>query len=249
AYTPGNAGKSRGSEVLRDDDGLPVVDESVAIMTVPEWRALVRRLDDRDSAQSRPRALKSKTSALLSGLVWCGHCDVRMYRGTSSGRPAYSCPRCHQTASNLDRYVVDEFLRVNGDAQRLTQVEEVQEGGAAVLPEIEHRLAELGEQLRRTDDDDEADRLAEQMANLRRVRREARAKAPVVRLVERGTTETYAAAWTAAGDDVQARRAVLNDALARVTVRKGKVGRYFDLSRLSYEWRRGAGPWEPPEGP
>ena len=64
---------------------------------------MVARLDDRDSAQARPRAVKGTTSSLLSGLVWCGEHDepVRMHRGTTQGRPGYKCPECHHTITGF----------------------------------------------------------------------------------------------------------------------------------------------------
>ena len=107
---PGNRSKKRGAEVLRGDDGLPVARPELAIMSVAEWRAMVSRLDDRDSAQSRPRAACATTSSLLSGLVWCADCDQRMHRGTVQGRPGYSCPTCHQAMTNFEPLVVEEFL-------------------------------------------------------------------------------------------------------------------------------------------
>lgn len=245
AHNPGNDGKRRGAEVLRDADGLPVVDESVAIMPVHEWRAMVRQMDDRDSAQRRPRALRAKTSGLLSGLVWCGECDVRMHRGTTQGRPSYTCPKCYQTVSRLDGPVVQRFLQEKGDWDRWPLVEEVHE--APVLPEIEHRLAELTAQLQETDDDDEADRLQEDIARLRRRRREARTAAPVVTLVQSGPVQTYAQAWAAAGDDVQAQRAVLGDGLERVQVRRGRRGGHgVDPARLTFTWTpEGGQAWAP----
>lgn len=87
-FNPGNGTKARGTEVLRGEDGLPVALEDVAIKEVHEWRALVKALDERDSRQTMPRAMRAKTSGLLSGLVFCGeHLDeddngTRMHRGT-----------------------------------------------------------------------------------------------------------------------------------------------------------------------
>jgi site-specific DNA recombinase len=242
AFNPGNATKQRGTEVLRDVDGLPVVDESVAVLSVPEWRALVKKLDERDSAQSKPRAMRAKTSGLLSGLVYCGEHDgeaVRMHRGTVQGRPGYYCPSCHMAVSNFEDAVVEEFLRQRGGEFRLSLIEEVHEGGAAMLPEIEHRLAELGTQLQATDDDDEADRLTDQIAGLRKLRREARAKAPQVTYRELSGTQTFGEDWAQA-ETVEARRAVLDDALARLWVRRGRPGRRTDaqlLARLTFDWR------------
>jgi len=239
---PGNTTKVRGTEVLRDADGLPVVDESVAVMSASDWRAMVRSLDERDTAQSLPRAMKAKTSALLSGLVWCGeHLDdqgngTRMHRGTAQGRPGYSCPVCHQTITNFEDVVIAEFLRMKGERVRWSVVEEVHEGGAAMLPEIEHRLAELGAQLQATDDDAEADRLTEQIANLRRIRREARAQAPQVVLRERNPVGWFAEAWAAA-DTTDERRAVLDDAMERIWVCRGRAGRGVDPTRLVIDWK------------
>ncbi|WP_084776573.1 MULTISPECIES: recombinase zinc beta ribbon domain-containing protein [Micrococcus] len=142
-YNPGNSHKERGSDVLRDEHGLPVVDPTVAVMTPSEWWAMVAALDSNDSPRAKPHALRSKTSALLSGLVWCGACDARMHRGTSNGRESYSCPRCHQTISRIQDYVVEQFLWAKGEHVRWTPVREVYESGAAVLPEIEARLDEL----------------------------------------------------------------------------------------------------------
>lgn len=239
-FNPGNETKVRGAEVLRDEHGLPVVDESLAIMPAAEWRALVKALDERDSAQSLPRASRSTTSALLSGLVWCGEHDepVRMHRGTTQGRPGYSCPACHQTITNFEDVVVAEFLRAKGEWVRWSRVEEVYEGGAAVLPELEHRLAELGTALQATDDDAEADRLAGEMANLRQLRRSARAEAP--RVTHRWLpTQHFGEDWAEA-TTVEERRAVLDDAMRRITVRRGRRGRPTHesvMTRLTFDWK------------
>lgn len=240
-YNPGNTTKRRGEDVLRDADGLPVVDESVGIMSPSEWRTLVHQLDARDSGRAKPRAMRSKTSALLSGLVLCGHCDddgepVRMHRGTINKRPGYSCPRCHQSASNFEDHVVAEFLRMKGERVRWSVVEEVHEGGAAMLPEIEHALTELTDRLQATDDDDEAAELTGQIANLRGMRREARRKAPqVVYRPVRGT-RMFGEDWAQA-ETVEDRRAILDDALQSVTVRRGRVGRGLDTSRFTFDWK------------
>ena len=250
---PGNTSKERGQEVVRGSDGLPIVDESISIMTPPDWRAMVKALDERDSPQACPRALRSKTSALLSGLVVCGECSdkrgeaVRMHRGTTQGRESYSCPKCHQTLSKFQDYVVETVLEQKGDWPRWSVVETVYEGGAAVLPEIEHRLSELGDQLQATDNDDEADEIAEQMSNLRRMRREARATQPTVEYRPVRSGATFAQDWAAASD-VQAQREVLDDALEAVYVRRGRTGRGLDTSRLAFAWKHPdeLGPWVEP---
>ena len=255
AYNPGNKTKERGGDVVRGDDGLPVVYEDVAILPVAEWRAMVKALDERDSAQARPRALRSKTSALLSGLVWCNDTEkhpepVRMHRGTTQSRPGYSCPRCHQVISGqtFEPYVIEEFLRQKGEHVRWTPVREVHEGGAALLPEIEHRLDELNAAIRATKDRDERARLREQEGALLDLRDEKQREAPTVQLRwdEAGFFDEE---WERAGDDVAARRAVLDDALERVLVCRGRAGRGLDTSRLTFVWRLPdqTGPVETPD--
>lgn len=242
AHNPGNKTKDRGCEVVRGKDGLPVVDEAVAILPAGEWRALVRKLDERDSGQSRPVALRARTSGLLSGLVWCGeHVETRMHRGTRQGREGYACPVCYQVITNFESVVVDEFLRQKGERVRWSVVEEVHEGGAALLPEIENRLAELTAQLQATDDDTEADALSEQIGNMRAMRREARARAPRVELRSvRDPIETFGDDWAAAGT-VEEQRAVLDDAIGRIWVLRGGTGRRTPegvLARLVFEWKQ-----------
>lgn len=250
AYNPGNKTKERGDDVVRDEHGLPVVDESVAVMSVADWRAMVQALDERDSAQSRPRALRSKTSALLSGLMWCGEHDepVRMHRGTTQGRPSYSCPRCYQVISRVEDYVIQQFLWAKGERVRWSVVEEVEEGGTALLPEIEQRLDELDTAIRSTKDRDERRRLQDEQSALLDLREEKRLQAPrrVLRPVRK--TKTYGEDWAAAADLAE-QRAVLDDALERIVVRRGRTGRGLDTSRLTFTWKfpEEVGPAEAPD--
>ncbi|WP_256939388.1 recombinase family protein [Arthrobacter sp. BF1] len=243
AYNPGNTTGVRGEDVLRDTEtGLPVVDESVAIMPVSEWRGMVKNLDERDSAQAIPRALKATTSPLLSGLIRCGVCrtaegdSVRMHRGTVQGRHGYSCPKCHQTISKMEDFIISEFLRMKGERLRWSVVEEVHEGGAALLPEIEQRLSELSVQLQATDDDDEAERLTVQMSSLRQLRRDSRSKNPVREWRAVRGEQTFGEDWADAVDH-EDRRAVLDDALESIEVVRGRVGRGLDTSRLTFNWK------------
>lgn len=116
--------------------------------------------------------------------------------------------------------MVEEFLSQKGEQVRWRVVEEVHEGGAAMLSEIERALAELSAALMETDDDEEADRLTAKIAALRRVRRHARAETPTVSDRWEGTDRTFAEDWYAA-ENVEERRAVLDDALTSVTVFRG----------------------------
>lgn len=231
--------KARGTNVLRDGDGLPVVDDSVAILSVADWRGLVAKLDDNDSAQSKPRALRSKTSALLSGLLWCGHCETRMHRCTVNGRPGYTCPSCSQTISNFEPLVVGEFLRQKGERVRWTRVEQVHEGGAALLPEIEHRLDELDRLIRQATDREARRKLQDEQGNLLDLRAAKREEAPNVSL-RYDDAGWFSDAWASAGEDVEAQRAVLDDAMERIWVRRGGTGRRTPaqvLARLTFDWK------------
>lgn len=262
AFNPGNESKVRGLDLLRGADGLPVVGGS-GIMTGEEWRSMVKALDERDSAQSLPRALRAKTSPLLSGLMWCALCDTRMHRGTLQGRHGYYCPTCQQAISNFEPVVVGEFLRQKGEHVRWSVVEDVAEGGEAMLPEIEQRLDELVLAIRQAKDRTEREELQAQMGNLLDLRDEKRAEAPVVvqrfvRHTHRGTvveaaedTGFFAEDWAAA-ETPQDQRDVLDDAITRIWVKRGRRGRSTAasvLERLRFDWKMPAdlGPLEQPD--
>lgn len=101
-----------------------------------------------------------------------------MHRGTTQGRESCSCPRCHQTISRIQDYVVEQFLWAKGEHVRGTPVREVYESEAAVLPEIEARLDELDIAIRNAADRDARCRLQEQQDALLDLRDEKRAEAP-----------------------------------------------------------------------
>lgn len=257
--TPDNSGnltKVRGPNVRRDEKagGLEIVDESIAIMTPGRWRAMLKLLDERDSPQSRPRAMKAKTSGLLSGLLFCAEDGHRMWRGTTQGREGYKCPVCQQTITNFERVVIDHFLAQKGDWTdpiREFIVDEVYEGGAARIPAIENRMEEIAAALQETDDEGEADELYSQMAWLRTERKKARAQPENVKEVLRyPDVGTYRERWAEATDDME-RRAVLDDALSGIVVQRGGMGRQTPakiLSRLWFVWKLG-GPQDNHVGP
>lgn len=244
-FNPGNKSKSRGAELLRDESGLPVVDPDVAIMSLTEWRSMVATLDNRDSPQSRPRATKAQTSALLAGLVYCGdprHQEApKMWRGTVQGREGYSCPECHQTISNFEDVLIDHFLEQKGDWPRWSKTTEVYESGAQVLPEIEHRLTELDDLIREAGSREARDALRQEQDNLLDLRDQKRAEPGRVVEVWNEGDGYFSELWAAAGVDVAARRAVLQDALERLVVRRGRPGRRTAaqvLERLQITWKR-----------
>lgn len=245
-YNPGNKTRSRGDGVLRDADGLPVVNADLAVMPLDDWQRMVRQLDNRTSPQARPRAARATTSGLLSGLLWCDHHDdaVRMHRGTVQGRPGYYCPQCHQAVSAFEDTLVAHLLEEapDRDFKRLVIVAATD---PTELARVEHRLAEVSTQLRATDDDAEEDRLLGLLRDLKRRRTTLRTTRPTERLEEVGG-ETVAADYSAATTDRE-RRAALDTAVDRVLVRRGKPGRRTTaqlLARFTVVWR-----WDTPSPP
>lgn len=249
-FNPGNSGKTRGDDVLRDADGLPVVDERLALMSVADWRRMLAMLDEENRPQRRPRALKSSTSALLSGLVVCAEHDepVRMWRGTTQGRPSYRCPDCAQTISGLDDLVIEEFLAAKGDRLRWRRVEVITEGGAAALPEIDRRLDELAGLIRVSKGAERTALLGQQAALLDR-RDEAEGEPATVEYVYDGGDQSFGQDWAEAAD-VVAQRAILDDGLSAVLVRRGGTGRRTReqmLDRLTFQWIGQTGPEPVPD--
>jgi DNA invertase Pin-like site-specific DNA recombinase len=120
--TPRNPGRGRNAKnvdpfaVVRNEDGIPVVNESLAVITTNEFTELQRILNSRESPQVRKQRDKETTSPLLSRVARCDACDVYMCRGTNQRRPVIYCPRCKQTLSRttLDPYLVERLLTERG---------------------------------------------------------------------------------------------------------------------------------------
>jgi len=240
---PGHTSPGRGPEVLRDRDGLPIVNDALAVLPLGQWRALQERLKPTpDGGRKQPRAMHRVTSGLLSGLVFCAEHDelVRMYRGTAGAQnlPAYQCPECYHTMTNVDDLVVPRFLERMGDQIRLRALQEVVEGGTVQLREASVRLAELGAEIVNASTDRAAEIVAE-MTRLKAVQEEAKDQPAEVRYVPvDGPDRTYADDWAEATDDEQ-RRALMGQALDRVVIRRGRRGQWTEaarLARMTFEW-------------
>ncbi|SDC13762.1 Recombinase [Nocardioides lianchengensis] len=88
----------RGDDVVRGPDGLPRLEEALAVVTPAERRQFLALLDDMTDPRRKPRP-SAVTTPLLAGLAVCDGCERTMTRGTTSGRASLSCPSCHQTVS------------------------------------------------------------------------------------------------------------------------------------------------------
>jgi len=120
--TPHNPGRAKSAKrvnpfaVVRDENGDPIINESLAIISAEEFAALQHMLDSRTSPQARKRSERQSTSPFLSRVARCDECDVYMCRGTNQGRPVLYCPRCRQTMSRgaLDPYLTQRLLKERG---------------------------------------------------------------------------------------------------------------------------------------
>lgn len=232
-------------EVVRDAVGLPVIDEDLAIISLGQWYELQQILAT-PSAQKRPLASKRKTSALLSGLVFCGdprHDEpVRMYRKTTArGSAGYTCPGCRQQISSFGHLVVGAFFDKVRHAARYalpefveqtdTRETAVREAAARVKTLTDHYVASVG---------DEAARALAQLQQAK-ADQEAALALPVGRqLVEAvDWPESPEEEFAAAEDDLQ-RQKVLRTFLDRLVVHRGRPGVKTDeskLERIEWVWR------------
>ena len=118
-YNPGRGRKASKVDpfaVVRDAAGDPVVDESLAVITLAEFTALQAMLESRTCPQALKRCDREPTSPLLSRMARCDDCGVYMCRGTNQHKPVLYCPSCRQTMSRtaLDPYLVERLLTERG---------------------------------------------------------------------------------------------------------------------------------------
>jgi site-specific DNA recombinase len=231
-FNPGHSKHSRGTEVLRDAAGLPVVDRSIAVLAPSERRRLLALLDGRDNPQSRPRASREATSPMLSGLVSCGVCSTPMHRGSTQGRPSLSCPKCHQTISRnqLDGFILDRLREERGGVE-IIEWTLSDSADPHLLEEVEEAVTETTAAMGRDDADVPA--LLARLANLKDTRAELRS-VPADHHWH-GTGRSVSEALDEAQDDL-ARRDVLAGQVQSISIVRGKTGRYLDPARVIIEW-------------
>jgi site-specific DNA recombinase len=119
SHNPGRARSAKRVDpfaVIRDEHGVPVVNESLAVITTDEFTMLQQILDSRTSPQARKRRDRESTSPFLSRVARCDDCDVYMCRGTNQKRPVIYCPTCRQTLGRtaLDPYLMERLLDERG---------------------------------------------------------------------------------------------------------------------------------------
>lgn len=219
--------------VLRDGTGMPVIDESVAVLTPAEHRQVIAMLDTRNSPQALPRASKKSTSPLLSGLVECGECRQIMHRGTAQGRPSLSCPRCHQTISRLEDHIVERLIKERGEELAIELIP-VPTDEVESLANVEAAISDISTLLTRDEADTAA--LIARLDELKRMRSNARTAHPSVNFPRfRVLVETVREAWEGSETDTD-RRKVLQGQIKSLRIVRGRVGRGLDPNRVKIEW-------------
>lgn len=228
-HNPGNSGKERGAEVLRGTDGMPVVREDLAVLSVEQYRHLQSRL-----ASKQPQ--KASTESYLAGLVWCGDCDRKMYRNakTVGGKKVrvFQCQGksgCGQQVTNLEGIVEERFLREFGHRVYITLRAEPTDYD---LTEINNQINETMTRMQEEDADVMA--LAERLQTLKDLRRSI----PEPTYVPQDSEGTSAEQWA------EDPRTALLFRFEGVRLAKGGKGRKFDQSRLSWMERD----WKEQEG-
>lgn len=225
-------------DLLRDRDGLPVVDESVAILTTQERRRLIATLDEAKRPGTRQRG--GTEPALLYGLIRCASCRGLMYRATAAGK--YRQYRCQQKGcpkpvgiarDAVEEHVVAVVMTKVGDRLATTPVEVVTEDNAPLLGDIEAAIRDTIEAMAL--DGADVDALAGRLVPLKEARASARGRVATRRQF-RVSGETLKQKWRRTSD-VEARRQLLLGWLEAVYISGGGGrGRAFDPSRVDPRW-------------
>ena len=226
-HNPGNGRKERGSEVLRGENGMPVVREDIAVMSVGDWRKMQELL-------TAERPYQTKTDSYLSGVVWCGECDRKMYRNSKmhNGKKVrvFQCQRpggCGQQVTNLEGIVQERFLSEFATARFMRQVRTY--GPDVVdVSEVTRQIQETAARMTEPGADFKA--LGERMQALH----EYRDSIPEVEYGWEVSDHTSGEEW--AVDP----RAALLERFEGVRLVKGGKGRNFDQARLSFIERKAA---------
>lgn len=225
--------------VLRDDDGVAVVDESISIIGTDERRRLLGVLDAAKLPGSRPRG--DVEPILLDGLARCAACGSLLHRATAAKTyPAYRCGNrlcdepVHVLRAPLEAAVEEQFLEAKGADFAVNLTEVISESGDR-LGDIEEALHRAAAEL--VADDADEDEINARIRGLKVRRDEARALSEGPAAISwTYDTRTNSEAWFAAAN-VEDRNRVLRGALKGVSVRPaGKRGQRFDKTRIECDW-------------
>ncbi|PFG44149.1 DNA invertase Pin-like site-specific DNA recombinase [Isoptericola jiangsuensis] len=229
-------------DVLRGSNGLPVVDESIAIMTPAERRAMLATMDSAKRPGARTHG--NAEPALLYGLARCDGCGSLLHRASSSG--GYTTYRCSDAGKRcptrvsisrpaLEEHVVAEVIRVAGELP-VTFAEVTAREEPSQRAEVEAAITDTLTALGQVDDLEQEEQLNARLRRLKAARREARSKPDHAEVTLHETGETFAEVLDRV-KDVEERRRILGAAISTVTVRPPlRRSNKFDPDRVTIEW-------------
>ena len=106
--------------VLTDEDGVPIQDKKLAIISLAKWKKMEAAQDKRAKYRNRGNHYDR---LMLSGLVYCGACGRRCTRATTTVKGKkyanYSCTadartlcdaRGHISANKLEPFVIEKLM-------------------------------------------------------------------------------------------------------------------------------------------
>jgi DNA invertase Pin-like site-specific DNA recombinase len=233
SFNPGNKQRTRGDRVLTGDDGLPVRDEDLAVISIQDWMRLVQALDHKTAPSARKRSDRATTSPLWSRLVTCGECQKTMHRGRSARGDRLHCPECFQSISctQLLPHVAERLLTEIGD--RFGLVQDAALPDPTALSQTELAIRQTTDQMNQPGAD--LDSLMVGLKDLSRRREALRTAVAAPRWNRLG--QSVRTRWQNAKTDLE-RRAVLADEIEVFKIVRGsRGGRKLDTSRVVLRWR------------
>ena len=232
-------------DMVRTEDGLRRVSLDTTIIEPDEWRRVVAAIEARTKGNARH--LRHADRPLLDGIAVCVNCGGLLRRASTRGYLNYACgnaanSRCSHpstiAAPSLDKYVISEFLAALGDIPRL-RPEQIDDGSSsAQLIEVRAEILDTAAEFATAPPSRLGD-LAQRMTALRDTEARLLAdmeEAPVYALVPTGMT--WAQTWASVGDDVVARRALLDECIAHVVVHRpaSRAHRGTAADRVKVAW-------------
>ena len=241
-------------DVRRDTHGEPIVADD-GIITVAQYHTILHAITHKAHHSAMRAASRRPTSPLLALLATCSSCELAMYRHLSAGKPALYCRGCGQVVTRLPLadYVIRRLLTERGSRRlyRRTLVVPDDPAASLKLASIDHalRTAALALTEDRTDADTRA--LTQEVARLKKARREARRKAGAAAVERFDYVGTVNQLWSLCVDDQQ-RHQILAGQIHTLKITKASSGGQFRSQRVELTWRDNPKPLAPegiPVGP
>jgi site-specific DNA recombinase len=209
--------------LVTDEDGRPVQfwPKALDAATIEQLRAVTRSPRAVGGAAT-PTASK-RAARLLSGVVYCAHCDGKMYVNNSGPKAVYACPKrvspdCpapRMTATIVEAHVEDVVLRLVGTTSERRKVIARPSAEAAELADVAQALATAYQEL-------DAGATPAQFAKIERLqalRTEIATRARPDEITWVATGRTVREAWFA-DEDMAKRRELVRSLFDHITVSK-----------------------------